>query len=52
MVDPDEARWYLPAAELTKVPPAKVDEHLACQGFDNQEFYWHCYTHELYRQSF
>ncbi|MFE9690864.1 hypothetical protein [Micromonospora sp. NPDC005806] len=52
VVDPDEARWRLPAAELTKVPPAKADDHLGCQGFDSQEFYWHCYTHELYRQSF
>ncbi|MFR9780436.1 hypothetical protein ACL02O_30855 [Micromonospora sp. MS34] len=52
VVDPDETRWYLPAAELTKVPPAKADEHFDCLGFDNQEFYWHCYTHEVYRQSF
>ncbi|WP_319461241.1 hypothetical protein [Micromonospora sp. RTP1Z1] len=52
VVDPDEVRWHLPAAELAKVPPAKVDDHLGCQGFDHQEFYWHCYTHELYRQSF
>ncbi|MFU8873219.1 hypothetical protein [Micromonospora sp. SL4-19] len=52
VVDAGEVRWYLPAAELTKVPPAKVDDHLGCRGFDNQEFYWHCYTHELYRQSF
>ncbi|MET8352653.1 hypothetical protein [Micromonospora sp. NPDC005206] len=52
VVDPDDVRWHLPAAELTKVPPAKAAEHLDCPGFDNQEDYWHCYTHEVYRQSF
>lgn len=46
------ATWVLPAADLTKVEPAKALEHANCRGFDNQETYWHCYTHELYEQQF
>ncbi|SCL70458.1 hypothetical protein GA0070606_5406 [Micromonospora citrea] len=48
----NEVTWVLLAAEVTKVPPAKADDHVGCRGFDNQEFYWHCYTHEVYNQSF
>ncbi|MBM0227978.1 hypothetical protein [Micromonospora sp. ATA51] len=44
--------WVLPIGELTKVPPANAMEHADCQGFDNQEFYWHCYTHEVFNQQF
>ncbi|MEV4814930.1 hypothetical protein [Micromonospora tulbaghiae] len=46
----NEVTWVLLAAEVTKVSPAKADEHYECRGFSNEEFYWHCHTHELYEQ--
>ncbi|MFG3602602.1 hypothetical protein [Micromonospora chersina] len=44
--------WALGVERVTVVPPANPMDHADCQGFDNQEFYWHCYTHEVYHQSF
>ncbi|WFE47611.1 hypothetical protein [Verrucosispora sp. WMMD1129] len=48
----EDAVWVMRVEEVTRVEPANVDDHIDCRGFDNQEFYWHCYTHEVYRQSF
>ncbi|MFU8849436.1 hypothetical protein ACNAW0_00355 [Micromonospora sp. SL1-18] len=50
--DDADSTWVLGVERVTKVEPAKAVDHLDCRGFDNQEFYWHCYTHELYRQEF
>ncbi len=50
--DGADAVWVMGVERVAKVEPANVDDHFDCRGFDNQEFYWHCYTHELYRQSF
>ncbi|MEU0151529.1 hypothetical protein [Micromonospora fulviviridis] len=48
----NEVTWVLLAAEVTKVEPAKADDHYQCRGFANEETYWHCYTHGLFNQSF
>lgn len=50
--DDADGVWVTGVDQVAKIEPAKAADHLDCRGFDNQEFYWHCYTHELYRQEF
>ncbi|MFG1660701.1 hypothetical protein ACGFIY_29605 [Micromonospora chersina] len=44
--------WVMGVERVEKVEPGTAMDHADCRGFDNQEFYWHCYTHEVYNQSF
>lgn len=27
-------------------------DHTECRGFDSQEFFWHCHSHEVYGQKY
>lgn len=45
---------FVMATEYTQLVPSEQNwrEHTECDGWDSQEFAWHCHSHQVYGQKY